>query len=98
MSEHRYAFMRPQDIVAERRRAPVAYVPLGPLEWHGPLKNTEFGILDHPTCAGEPTPDFTVRREQDPRYATAEEGRAGMAVKTPYITERIRQALAAVAC
>jgi creatinine amidohydrolase len=33
---HRMEFMRPQEIVAERDRAPIAYIPLGPMEWHGP--------------------------------------------------------------
>jgi creatinine amidohydrolase len=28
--------MRPDEIVQARSRAPVAYVPVGPLEWHGP--------------------------------------------------------------
>jgi len=30
----RYELLRPGEIVAERERCPVAYVPLGPLEWH----------------------------------------------------------------
>ena len=28
--------MRPDEIVAARRHAPVVFLPLGPLEWHGP--------------------------------------------------------------
>lgn len=28
--------MRPHEVVEARRRAPVAFVPVGPLEWHGP--------------------------------------------------------------
>ena len=32
----RYELMRPQQIVAERARASIAYVPIGPMEWHGP--------------------------------------------------------------
>src|SRR5262245_26884162 len=28
--------MRPEDVLEARRRAPVAYVPVSPLEWHGP--------------------------------------------------------------
>jgi creatinine amidohydrolase len=32
----RYELMRPEEIVAARAKAPVAYVPIGPLEWHGP--------------------------------------------------------------
>ena len=30
----RYELLRPQELVAERERCPVAYLPLGPLEWH----------------------------------------------------------------
>lgn len=32
----RYELLRPQQILAERARLPLAYVPIGPLEWHGP--------------------------------------------------------------
>lgn len=28
--------MRPGEILAERARCPIVYLPLGPLEWHGP--------------------------------------------------------------
>jgi creatinine amidohydrolase len=28
--------MRPDEVVAARRHAPVAFLPVGPLEWHGP--------------------------------------------------------------
>ncbi|MGH2901296.1 MAG: creatininase family protein [Solirubrobacteraceae bacterium] len=31
-----YELMRPEQIVRARAAAPVAYVPIGPLEWHGP--------------------------------------------------------------
>ncbi|TMI88614.1 MAG: creatininase family protein [Bacillati bacterium ANGP1] len=31
-----YELMRPPDIVKERDRVPLAFVPIGPLEWHGP--------------------------------------------------------------
>jgi len=30
----RFELLRPQEIVAERTRCPVVYLPLGPLEWH----------------------------------------------------------------
>jgi creatinine amidohydrolase len=30
----RFELLRPQEIVAERERCPVVYVPVGPLEWH----------------------------------------------------------------
>jgi creatinine amidohydrolase len=32
----RYELMTPGEIVAARERCPVAYLPLGPMEWHGP--------------------------------------------------------------
>lgn len=31
----RFESLRPAEILAERRRCPVVYLPLGPLEWHG---------------------------------------------------------------
>ncbi len=31
-----YELMRPAEVVAARERCPVAFVPIGPLEWHGP--------------------------------------------------------------
>ncbi len=58
-----------------------------------PLKNTETGILDGPTCVGQPTPDFTVRPEQDPRYATPEEGRQDVPNAVKRIGEHMRGAL-----
>lgn len=36
MREIRYERLRPAQIVAEMRECPVAFVPVGPLEWHGP--------------------------------------------------------------
>ena len=35
MTEVRYHLLRPEQIVAQRRECPVAYIPLGVLEWHG---------------------------------------------------------------
>ncbi len=32
----RYAMLRPGQVVERRRRRPVAYLPIGTLEWHGP--------------------------------------------------------------
>ncbi len=32
----RFEMLRPDEIVAERKRFPVVYQPIGPLEWHGP--------------------------------------------------------------
>jgi len=33
---HQLELLRPDEILAERERISVAYLPLGPLEWHGP--------------------------------------------------------------
>lgn len=32
----RYEWMTPEEVVRAREAAPVAFVPIGPLEWHGP--------------------------------------------------------------
>ena len=32
----RFELLRPGEIVAERERCPVVYLPIGPLEWHAP--------------------------------------------------------------
>jgi creatinine amidohydrolase/Fe(II)-dependent formamide hydrolase-like protein len=58
-----------------------------------PLKNTETGILDGPTCDSRPTPDFTVRPEQDPRYAKVEEGHQDVANGVQRIGKQVREAL-----
>jgi creatinine amidohydrolase len=39
------------------------------------LYNTRWAITDSKTTHGRPTPDFTVREEEDPRAATVEEGK-----------------------
>lgn len=36
MRKVEYELMRPPDIVTERGRLPLVFVPIGPLEWHGP--------------------------------------------------------------
>jgi len=36
MQTRNIAFLRPEQILAEMERCPLAYLPLGPLEWHGP--------------------------------------------------------------
>jgi creatinine amidohydrolase len=43
-----------------------------------PLSIKKFGILDLPTCFGDPTPEFTIRTNQDPRYASADVGNKHM--------------------
>ena len=34
--EVRFELLRPSQLIAERERCPLAFLPLGPLEWHGP--------------------------------------------------------------
>ena len=58
------------------------------------LKNADFGVLDGPTCQGEPTPDFTVRDNQDPRHASAEEGEKNTKERVQFIATTVRNALA----
>jgi creatinine amidohydrolase len=41
-----------------------------------PIRYRDFGIVDGKAFDGDPTPDFTLRPESDPRDATAELGRA----------------------
>jgi creatinine amidohydrolase len=60
-----------------------------------PLDYRRFGILDKPTVAGEPTPGFVVCPEQDPRRATADQGREDVAHESSHIAEKVREALAA---
>ena len=36
MREVRLELLRPDQIVAEKERCAIAYLPIGPLEWHGP--------------------------------------------------------------
>ncbi|MEO8396962.1 MAG: creatininase family protein [Chloroflexota bacterium] len=44
-----------------------------------PLRNVDFGIVDGATFAGNPTPDFTLRPEADPRRnSSPEQGNAAL--------------------
>lgn len=47
-----------------------ACVDLKRLPLNGPLRNAEHAIVDGDTFDGQPTPDFTVREEKDPRRHT----------------------------
>jgi creatinine amidohydrolase len=58
-----------------------------------PLKNTEHGILDGPTCESRPTPDYTVRSEQDPRISKVEEGYMDVSNGVKRISKQVREAL-----
>ena len=43
-------------------------VSLDALPPSAPLRSADFGIVDDATFRGEPTPDFTLRQEDDPRF------------------------------
>ncbi len=58
-----------------------------------PIKNMETGILDGPTCEGRPTPDFTVRSEQDPRFAKVEEGHQDLANGVERVSKQVKEAM-----
>src|SRR4051794_24392902 len=48
----RYELMRPDEVVQAREQASIAYVPIGPLEWHGPhLPLGLDGLHAHEVCA-----------------------------------------------
>jgi len=36
MRTRRFELLRPDEILREKERRPIAYLPVGPLEWHGP--------------------------------------------------------------
>ncbi len=36
MREVRFELMRPDEILEEKKRLPLVFLPVGPLEWHGP--------------------------------------------------------------
>ncbi len=70
----------------------LAALPLLPT----PLITYETGVLDQPTCAGQPAADFSICAEQDPRYATAAQGREDVASEVQRISQKVREALAGV--
>lgn len=53
----------------------------------GPLKNVEHAVVDGDTFDGRPTPDFTVRPEQDPRTHT------DAAVGHRYVSQALEETL-----
>lgn len=61
-----------------------------------PIKTFETGVLDQPTLAGEPAPDFSISPAQDPRYASADQGYEDVANEMRRITVKVREALTTV--
>jgi creatinine amidohydrolase len=62
-----------------------------------PLHNVEFGVLDLLTCMGKPTPDYTVRPQQDPRFATAEEGEKDHEYGVEMLVKMVAEAMSTMA-
>jgi len=58
-----------------------------------PLKNIEHAVVDWSTFGGAPMPDRTVRPDDDPRDATAEEGRHTVELAARQIAQKVQQAL-----
>jgi creatinine amidohydrolase len=65
-------------------------VDLTRLPAKGPLPNTRYAIVDGDTFDGSPTPDFTVRSEQDPRQHT------DSAMGARYIDEALAETVAEI--
>jgi creatinine amidohydrolase len=61
-----------------------------------PLPN-ELAVVDGPTFSGNPTPDFTVRPEFDPRTATAQLGEEHLEESVRWLAGQVQEALAAIA-
>ncbi len=67
-------------------------VDLSRLPRDGKLKNTEYAIVDGDTFDCAPTPDHTLRDEQDPRYHTdVEWGRSQIEQAALEVIERIKR-------
>jgi creatinine amidohydrolase len=59
-----------------------------------PLHNLDFAVVDSPTFSGQPTADFTVRPQFDPRRATAEMGQRYLQNMVASLAAQVREALA----
>jgi len=76
MDTQKIAFLRPEQILQAIQRCPVAYLPIGPLEWHGPHLplgvdplNAENAALQAAGCTGGlvfPTMYWGTERERQP--------------------------------
>ncbi len=67
-------------------------VDLSRLPREGKLKNADYAVVDGDTFDCAPTPDHTLREEQDPRYHTdVEWGRNQLEQAALEVIERIRQ-------
>jgi creatinine amidohydrolase len=59
-----------------------------------PLYNTQWGIVDGETFAGNPTPDFSLRPEADPRISASREwGEAALKEDVARLSQQVANAL-----
>jgi creatinine amidohydrolase len=68
-------------------------VDLSLLPTDGPLRNVDHAIVDDQSFRGHPTPDFTVRADDDPRSATAEAGARRLHECVAELAAAVREAL-----
>ncbi|HUW81989.1 MAG TPA: creatininase family protein [Phycisphaerae bacterium] len=92
--EVRYEWLRPRQIVARRKACPLAYVPLGTLEWHG-LQNPIGldGLKAHGLCVQAarqggglvmPTVFFGEHRESHLMEANYNDGNISRLMELPH--------------
>jgi hypothetical protein len=71
-------------------------VGLSRLPAEGPLRNTDYGVVDGDTFDGSPTPDHTLREEQDPRcHSDPARGRHLIEEAAREVVEQVRRELLA---
>ncbi len=76
MREVRLQWLRPEEIAAERERVSIVYLPIGPLEWHGPhlplgtdplqAEQTAIGLAEKVGGVVHPTLFIGTERERAP--------------------------------
>lgn len=76
METHQIVYLRPEQVIEEMQRRPLAYLPIGPLEWHGPhlplgvdpLNAENAALLSAMRTGGLvlPTLYWGTERERDP--------------------------------
>jgi len=59
----------------------------------GPLAYRDYGVVDGRAFDGDPTSDFTLRPESDPRGVAAEEGERLLEREVRFVAERVRAEL-----
>ncbi len=74
--EHRIAYMRPRQVLEEVERIPLVYIPVAPLEWHGPhlpmgvdalnAQNAAMGVCEITGGVVWPTLFWGTERERSP--------------------------------